>query len=209
MPIGLYNLKKSEIIKQRTDMSISSGKITVYDNIVPQDLQLKIRELTSGPIWQYGWKSNARRDKYCFWNARFAGGNLESLENCENELRKNTHATSIYELWKCLENSLLAGHEPIRVYANNHTYGVEGYAHTDSEEDGYFSTIYYAHQNWHRNWAGELVFFEQGGQDIIKSVYPKPGRVVQFPGRIPHAARAPSRECCDSRISVVIKTIKR
>lgn len=181
--------------------------IAVHDDLVPAPLRERLSTLVKQPIWQYGWRSNTRRDRFCFWHANFAGGGIESRINCEEELRKNTQANAVYDLWKILSAGPLAGHEPLRVYANSHTYGVEGYVHTDNDdEENYFSTIYYAHPVWHKNWSGETLFFARDGQDILKAVYPRPGRIVSFPGAIPHAAHAPSRECAELRISIVIKT---
>lgn len=71
---------------------------------------------------------------------------------------------------------------------------------------GHFTTIYYAHQEWRPNWAGETVFFNEAGDEIVKAVYPKPGRLAHFPGRIQHAARSPSRECPALRSVVVFKS---
>lgn len=135
---------------------------------------------------------------------------MESRVNCESELASRPPFAPVMELWKIFEQGILQGHEPIRIYANSHTYGVEGYVHTDNDDDqNYFSTIYYAHPVWHMNWCGDTVFYTRDGQDIISSVYPKPGRTVSFHGAVPHCARAPSRDCTELRISVVIKTQKK
>ncbi|MBM2772021.1 2OG-Fe(II) oxygenase [Burkholderia territorii] len=184
-------------------------EINVFDDLVPAHLRQSLSELVRGPIWQYGWRSNTRRDRFCFWHASFAGGGIESRANCEMELSKNAAAVPVYELWKLLSSGPLKGHEPLRVYANSHTYGVEGYVHTDNDDtENYFSTIYYAHQTWHKNWSGETLFFTRDGQDIVKAVYPSPGRIVSFPGSLPHAAHAPSRECAELRVSIVFKSQK-
>lgn len=98
-------------------------------------------------------------------------------------------------------------HEPLRVYANAHTYGVEGYVHRDSSDPvSYWTTVYFAHSRWNVNWGGELVFFDDSEDEIVHSVYPRPGRIIIFPGFLRHCARGVSRECPDLRISIVIKT---
>ena len=186
------------------------GKVIVSDDFVPRDLQQQITEMVQGPIWQYGWRSNSRRDRFCYWHAAFAGGDGNSRVNCEEELLSKPHLAPIQKLWLQLSQGVLKGHEPLRVYANSHTYGVEGYVHRDNKDtENYFSTVYYAHPVWHKNWCGDTVFYSQNEQDIIHSVYPRPGRAVTFHGAMPHCARAPSRECTELRISVVIKTQKR
>ena len=186
------------------------GEVLVFDDAVPVDLQEKLSSFVAQPIWRYGWHSNGRNDRYCFWHAHFAGGDGRSRRDCTSELEANETASPVIELWKFLKSGILAGHEPLRVYANAHTYGIEGYVHTDStDEENYFTTIYYAHEVWRKNWSGELMFFERVGDEIANAVYPRPGRLLLFPGSIPHMAHAPSRECPELRISVVIKTQKK
>jgi len=183
------------------------GDVIVFDDIVPTELRLGILKLIRRPIWSYGWKSVKERDRFCFWHAHFAGGEEESRSSCEEELRNNSAAVPIHELWKLLSATLLEGHEPLRVYANGHTYGVEGSIHTDStDEQNYFTTIYYSHPLWELDWAGETVFYSRQVEDISKVVYPKPGRVVQFRGATSHVARSPSRECPELRTCIVFKT---
>jgi len=183
------------------------GDVTVFDDLVPLELQRGILNLVRRPIWSYGWKSIKDRHRFCFWHAHFAGGEEENRASCEEELASNPAAAPIRELWKLLSADILKGHEPLRVYANGHTYGVEGYIHTDStDEHNYFTTIYYAHPLWELDWAGETVFFSRESEDISKAVYPKPGRVILFRGATSHVARSPSRECPELRVCIVIKT---
>jgi SM-20-related protein len=182
-------------------------EVVVYDDFVPFEIQEKLSQMIQEPIWRYGWRSNKRQDRYCFWHAHFAGGDGGSRRNCEADLLTNSSAGPVIELWKFLSGNLLKGHEPLRVYANSHTFGVEGYVHTDNtDEENYFTTIYYAHPVWRRNWSGETLFFSKSSDEIIRAVFPKPGRLVSFHGATPHMAHAPSRECPELRVSVVIKT---
>lgn len=193
----------------RDKLNIELGQVVVTDDLVPRALQTKLTDLVRQPIWQYGWKSNSRRDRYCYWHAHFAGGDGRSRRNCEEDLISKPQLFPILELWGLLKTGPLAGHEPLRVYANSHTFGVEGYVHTDNEDtENYYSTVYYAHPIWHKNWAGDTVFYTRDGGDIITSIFPKPGRAITFHGALPHCARAPSRDCTELRISIVIKTQK-
>lgn len=184
-------------------------RISVIDDFVDSLLRERISALVRSPIWQYGWRSTHGGDRFAYWHSHFAGSD-QGRNSCEAELAGEPLLESVYRLWQVLHAGVLQGHEPLRVYANAHTYGVEGSVHIDDPDaDNYFSTVYYAHQTWSRNWAGETVFYSNDGQDIVRSVYPRPGRAVTFPGAIPHCARAPSRDCAELRISVVIKTQRR
>jgi SM-20-related protein len=59
------------------------GNLLITDDFAPPVLQRAISELSRQAIWQYGWRSNARRDRYCYWHAPIAGGGSESRVNCE------------------------------------------------------------------------------------------------------------------------------
>lgn len=182
-------------------------EIVVRDDAVPIDLQEQLAALVERPIWRFGWRSNGSQDRYCFWHAHFAGRDGKSRNDCAQELADNPNAVAVSALWTFLEENVLQGHEPLRVYANGHTYGIEGYVHTDSsDEDNYFTTIYYAHRVWRKNWSGEILFFSREDDEIIQAVLPRPGRLVSFPGAIPHKAQAPSRECPELRVSIVVKS---
>ncbi|WP_157202098.1 2OG-Fe(II) oxygenase [Massilia sp. Root335] len=183
-----------------------NDKINVIDNAIPHDLRNELTELARRPIWGYGWRSNTNHDRYCFWHAHFAGGDGKSRKNCLPELKNNLAASPVHALWEILSKDQLRGHIPLRVYANAHTYGVEGHIHADStDEENYFTTIYYAHDIWRKNWAGDITFYSDD-DEVIKSISPQPGRIVLFPGSILHKAQAPSRECPELRVSIVIKT---
>jgi SM-20-related protein len=188
---------------------IEFGHVVISDDMVPEDLQRRITGLTQGPIWKYGWRSSKQEDRFCFWHTSFADGGPDNRLSVEDQLVGKREFGCINDLWQMLKKGPLKGHEPLRIYANAHTYGVEGYVHTDNKDtENYFTTIYYAHPVWDKNWSGDTVFYTSDGQDIIKSVYPKPGRVVTFHGAMPHCARGPSRDCAELRISVVFKTQK-
>lgn len=182
------------------------GEVSIVDELVPVDLQREILRLVRRPIWAYGWKSVRTRDRYGFWHAHFAGGDEQANSSCADQLAANAQAAPVHRLWSLLSAGLLAGHEPLRVYANAHTYGVEGYVHTDTDDEAGFTTIYYAHGVWDADWAGETVFLSRETGDIAKAVSPKPGRLIVFRGATPHAARSASRECPELRVSVVFKT---
>lgn len=180
--------------------------IKVFDGLPGALLKEELFELATRPIWQYGWRSNIKVDKYFFWHAHFAGGGLTNRVSCLDELNSRTDLSSISRLWYLLVDTILSGHEPLRVYANAHTYGAEGYCHTDNlDDENYFSTIFYAHSEWEKKWGGELLFYDAEG-DIIRAVPAKPGRVVSFPGSIIHKVASPSRTCANLRVSYVFKT---
>lgn len=185
------------------------GEIRTVDDLVPADLRLQLSGLMDRNIWRYGWRANTTQVTHGFWHSHFGGGDENSLDNCEADLLGRPLILPVIELWKLICDQVLGDHVPVRVYANGHTYGGDGHMHTDSAQPNYFTTIYYAHPEWEANWAGETVFFDQAGRDVIRSVFPLPGRLAIFPGDIPHAARTPSRDCPALRSVLVFKSRKR
>lgn len=186
----------------------ASPSITVLDNFVPAYLRLRLTALTEANIWRYGWKAAVSQTGHGFWHSHFAGDNADKQACCEHELTDRPMVEPILALWHLIRDTIAPGHIPVRVYANGHTYGGDGHLHTDSDDPGHFTSIYYAHQGWEANWAGETVFFDAAQCDVIKSVSPIPGRLVHFRGDIPHAARSPSRDCPALRAVIVIKTFQ-
>src|SRR5262245_16498055 len=108
----------------------SARDIRVHDGLVPKPLRDSLVRLIRAPIWAFGWKSDAAKDNFNFWHCHFAGGDSRSRRNCEAELAEIPELAPVYRLWKLLQAGPLKGHEPLRVYANGHTYGVEGQIHT-------------------------------------------------------------------------------
>lgn len=49
--------------------------------------------------------------------------------------------------------------------------------------------LYYANLNWHADWAGETVFYNDSKTDVVQAVNVKPGRVVVFDGSLHHSVR--------------------
>jgi len=181
-------------------------RIHIVDDLVPRHLNLRVTALTQRNIWRYGWKAAQTQTAYGFWHSHFAGDDEDGDASCELELTDRPLVAPVLELWRLIRETFAPGQVPVRVYANGHTYGGDGHLHTDCDRAGHFTTIFYAHADWEVNWAGETVFFDVAGQDIIHTVFPKPGRIVHFPGDIPHAARSPSRDCPALRSVIVIKS---
>jgi len=184
---------------------MQADEVKVFDEVIESDLAVRLTSLLNRPIWQFGWKSNISRDRFSFWHTHFAGGNISSLSPCLDEMNALSPDIPIPDLWKAIYSRFLEGHQPLRIYGNAHTFGTEGYCHTDSGRDDYFSTIYYAHPAWDANWGGELIFYDSHG-DIVSSVSAKPGRIVHFPGRLIHRVAPLTRECDQLRMSIVFKT---
>ena len=185
----------------------------VVDDAIDADARKKVHDHLNRAGWGFGWKSNNRTDSFSFWHKHFAGNvNPDHVApdgggrqyDCTDELRRN--APLLRELWDRLNGTVLSGHRLLRCYANGQPFGSEGTVHTDSISDRSFTAIYYPHEKWDPNWGGETVFFNRAHTDIVISIYPRPNRLLVFPGTVPHVARGVSRICPVLRVTLMFKT---
>jgi len=184
-----------------------------FDEVLSEEDQARICAFLQSPGWEFGWKSQSKKDVYSFWHKHFAGFRKSSAYNvagewpppdCAQELKQS--APLIYDFWSLLQRTLLDGHRLVRCYANGLPFGSEGTVHTDSDSPDSYTCVYYPHGTWHPNWGGETVLFNRDQTDIIAAIYPKPNRLLFFRGDTAHAARAVSRSCPELRTTLMFKT---
>ena len=156
-------------------------------------------------FWTFGWPSNRETVVFGHWNHDFLRTRRSNQEDAEHLLFEDPGLRPLREVWQRLKADRFPGHSLVRCYANAHTFGVEGYPHTDSRLPGNYTAILYLNPIWVPEWAGETVFFNDEGE-ISKAVLPKPGRLVVFDGRVLHAARGLSRICPAMRVTLMFKT---
>jgi Rps23 Pro-64 3,4-dihydroxylase Tpa1-like proline 4-hydroxylase len=92
-----------------------------------------------------------------------------------------------------------------RVYCNAHVPTDLPLPHRDSRHPGERTVLYYGNSEWKPEFAGETVFFDGG--EIVRSILPKPGRIVLFESTIEHCARVPTRLVTGLRLTVAFKYI--
>jgi len=175
-----------------------------------RDVNNFLRDENTKPGWAFGWRSNGNKDPFSFWHRHFAGyrqagSEINGTYDCEAEV---SAIPLIHAVWRQLADGELKGHRLIRCYANGHTYGSDGFVHTDTAQTNTYTSIYYPHPEWNANWGGETVFFTPDRSDIIASIYPRSNRMLMFDGRIPHVARGVSRICPVLRVTLMFKTDK-
>jgi SM-20-related protein len=164
-----------------------------------------LKTLFEGETWSYGWRSNASAKDSPFWHIQFCGGRSPKDKSFHDDILSAVPGlAAIHDIWQRIKEELAPGYGLIRVYANGHTYGLEGHIHRDCKpSENELTAIIYANEEWKDRWSGETVFFDESRECL--SVRPRPGRLVLFDGSIPHVARAPTRDCHDLRITLVFK----
>ena len=96
-----------------------------------------------------------------------------------------------------------------RMYVNAYAFGACPTAHSDNDADGSYTALCYASEAWHYDWCGETISYSNARDEITRAIYPKPGRIAVFDGRLPHVVRAPTRGCPLVRYTIAIKLRKK
>jgi SM-20-related protein len=169
--------------------------LEIYDNLVPSGLVKDIFESIHQPVYKFGQKSNPS-DTFGFWIAHITQETLTSVK-------------PLNRLTEIVDDNITKGHFDVaRMYVNAYNFGDCPTVHSDHDSEGFFTMLYYANPEWHVNWAGETLFYNHTRDDVIRAIYPTPGRIVFFDSRIPHSARAPSRICDFIRYTIAMKLVR-
>ena len=199
------NSSRSEVASP----NFKADVVRVYDDFLEAAEQKAVLAHLLAPGWGYGAYSDPAPGASRYWYKHFAGYVRDGKEShtergVEQELAGSSEI--VFGVWTKLKSGPLAGHKLTRCYANGYPSGAEGGVHQDSNVPDHFTAIYYPQLAWRPNYAGETVFFNADGSDVIFSAYPKPNRLVVFPGIVPHVARAVSRACPELRVTLMFKT---
>lgn len=171
---------------------LAANMLEVYDGLISDELVDALFESVHQPVYKFGQKSNVG-DEFGFW-----------IANIDDETRHNV--PPLRALWEIVDENITLGRCGIeRMYVNAYGYGDCPTVHVDNAAEGHFTVLYYANHEWNYNWSGETVFYNEAKDEIIRAVYPRPGRIVVFDARIPHVAREPNRICPVVRYTIAIK----
>ncbi|WDD92027.1 2OG-Fe(II) oxygenase [Burkholderia sp. FERM BP-3421] len=182
--------------------------ITVVDNFLPGAEQSAIYHTLSNGAWTHGWRSRSGEGAQPFWHQHFVGpkGSLQTGQEEQGEEKLARDAPLLHAFWGRLSTSYLSAHDLHSCYANGLPYGTDGALHTDSLAPGACTAVYYPHTEWDPDWGGETILFNEQKDDILAAIYPKPNRLLIFPGFVHHVARGVSRTCPVMRITLMFKT---
>ena len=102
--------------------------------------------------------------------------------------------------------------KPARAYINYYDFSTPSTIHTDETFDGKnYTFMYFPMPQWQPNWGGELLFYTNDQQEVVKGVSIKPNRLVLFDGSIPHCAKAPSilaKQANQDRFTIAYKMVE-
>lgn len=165
--------------------------------VLPESLLKEVSTHLSTVPWRYGWGSN-RSIEFTHWNHDFTGVPVYNTLDVSAELPK-----TIAQAWHYIQQQYLGPQTLLRCYTNSHTYGVEGYPHTDSKRDEDYTLVVYMNPEWQRDWGGETMVYS--GYDIVHAELPRYNKGLVFPGAVTHQARSVTRICPAQRITLMFK----
>lgn len=167
------------------------------DPVFPDSLIEQLSNYIDQVPWSYGWKSSKSKD-FGHWNHDFTQAAVENGLDVSASLPE-----PISTAWNFLRTHYIGDQVLLRSYTNSHTYGVEGYPHTDSQRRPDCTMVIYMNREWQRDWHGETTIYD--GNTIIHAELPKYNAGLVFPGAQTHCARSVSRICPAQRITLMFK----
>ena len=173
------------------------------DDLFPQELANNVLEyLNSENIsLKYGWQSNKMLSDFGHWNYDFGKTDpSNTLDISEKILDLNS---PISEAWKFLKTTYFDEYDLLRCYLNCHTFGTEGYIHTDSHRPYDLTLVTYWNEDWNRQYGGETMLFYEN--KIIHAEFPKFNKGLLFAGATAHCARGLTRICPALRKTMMFK----
>tara|TARA_R100000329_G_C7597485_1_gene211889 strand:- start:416 stop:1300 length:885 start_codon:yes stop_codon:yes gene_type:complete len=189
--------KKTRIISLAN--KLDSTMILTFDNYLDKhDIDTNYFYFRDFVSWQF---IGAGKDLYKWrkfnYKLKFKNKIEKNLQKQTESILKDMHVFDLLELE--------------RTYASANPYGTVHESHVDYHEDfnlnlkGGITVMYYLNNFWNFNYAGETVFYNKDNQDILKSIIPKPGRIIVFDGTIEHCAREVRRDLNDLRMVLTFK----
>ena len=170
---------------------------TRVKQVLPDELLKQVKTVIDSVPWRYGWASN-KNIEFTHWNHDFAGAGAVNSIDVSHKI-----SGPIKAAWLHIQEHITGPADLLRCYTNSHTFGVEGYPHTDSKRPEDKTILIYMTPDWQRNWGGETVVYH--GNEIAHAELPNYGSGLIFNGVDWHCARAVTRICPAQRITLMFK----
>jgi SM-20-related protein len=184
-------------------LRINYGSVQVFDDALPDQLFKELMVNVGRIGWQFGWTTQENK-AVRYWHHEVGHGAKDNVEDVSETVRK--HRLPVFARYQDWLRSTLVPPDTkiVRYYLNAHTYGTEGWPHTDTDRDDELTVVLYLVGGWQPAWCGETVVFGPEG-DIEAAVLPRRNRLMAFPSNRLHAPRPLSRSFIGLRAVLVVK----
>lgn len=171
--------------------------VQTIDSVLDPKLAEQLKTFVQAQPFHYIGKS--RQDTgFPHWKRALAPGD-ES-----NGLDISEHLPEVVaDAWAQIQRNHIGEHTLLRCYINAHTYGVEGYPHTDSFREYDQTLVVYLNPEWSRDWGGETLVYTD--QAIAHAELPRFNHGLIFAGNQTHCARGVTRACPEARLTLMFK----
>lgn len=189
------------------ELVFTEEDICVIDDAVTSDELIRINRQLSGECWRYGWPVNLAPHARPCWHSFIVGRKRPEGLCAVDELKSHEQWGFLVDFWQRIKSAHMPTAILLGVYANGQTVGQDAPIHRDNKVDeSGLTVVMFCNEYWPSSWGGELVFYDHRKENILKSVLPKPGRIVIFNGHVPHGARSPAVTCDQLRMTLAFKT---
>lgn len=182
--------------------------IYVVDGFLTEAEEVEVNAQLKGAVWRYNWPNYEALPfiRPC-WHVFIAGKGRPLGQSSLEELNGNQPWCFLNGVWERFLKLHTFKTTLLGVYANGQTFGQDTIIHRDNKVHPGLTVIIFCNEYWPTSWGGELVFYDDAKEHIVRAVLPKSRRAVIFDGRIPRAARSPSIKCDQVRMTLAFKTI--
>lgn len=182
---------------------IRYGLVQVFDDRVPTPLYEALIEAVGRIGWRFGWNTPSNPHSR-YWHHEVGHGKKSNTADVSDRVRQ--HPLPVFaQYMDWLRSDLVSPQtQVLRFYLNAHTYGTDGWPHTDTDRGEELTMVLYLTATWQPAWCGETVVFNAQG-DIEAAVLPRPNRLLSFPSDRLHAPRPLSKAFEGLRVVLVVK----
>ena len=186
------------------EAQLSYGKIQILDDVVPDALYKQLLAAAQQVRWKYG-HTTKENPQMRYWHHEIGRGEKPNVEDISANVEK--HPLQVFARFQEWLRSAIVPPETrvLRYYLNAHTYGTDGWPHTDTDRAKELTAILFLAPPWKPGWCGETVVFDAAGVDIEAAVLPRPNRLLVFPSDRLHAPRPLSKVFSGMRVVLVVK----
>ena len=183
--------------------TIAYGPSQVFDDCLPESLYQSLLSGAGRLGWRFDW-STPTNPHSRYWHHEVGYGNKQNTVDVTDRVRKHPlQEFGQYIDW--LRSHMVSpGTRILRFYLNAHTFGTDGWPHTDTDRGEELTTILYLTPGWQPEWCGETVVFN-AQRDIETSVLPRQNRLLSFASDRLHSPRPLAKAFGGLRVVLVVK----
>lgn len=184
-------------------LTIQYGRVQVFDNAVPEALYRDLMKAVGQVGWRFGWNTPSNPHTR-YWHHEVGFGEKANAKDVTERVRQ--HPLPVFAQYADWLRSTLvpADTRILRCYLNAHTFGTDGWPHTDTDRGEELTAVLYLAGEWKPEWCGETVVFNEQGE-IAAAVMPRTNRLLTFPSDRLHSPRPLSKAFEGLRVVLVVK----